>query len=71
MTYHIKGLEYLGTQLKSGTEAKRFVILGKTDTMPTPDEVKELATANPKVKKAWVMEINGNKWKKVMDTIDL
>jgi len=39
--------------------------------MPSKDEVMELAKANPKVRKVWVMEMKGNRWRKVMDTIDL
>jgi len=54
-----------------GVEAKRFVILDKTDTLPPKDKVIELGKSNPKVKKVWVMEIKGNKWKKVLDTIDV
>jgi hypothetical protein len=52
-------------------EAKRFVTLKKTPTMPSRDEVVSLAKANPKVKKVWVMEMEGNKWRKAMDVIDL
>jgi hypothetical protein len=39
--------------------------------MPSRDEVIAAAKANPRVRKAWVMEIQGNKWRKAMDTIDL
>lgn len=75
--YYVNGLEYLGREVKvrgrtmKGVEAKRFVTLKKTDTMPTRDEVVSLAKSNPKVKKVWVMEINGNKWRKAIDVIDL
>jgi hypothetical protein len=75
--YYVNGLEYLGRNVQirgktmEGVEAKRFVTLKKTDTMPSRDEVVALAKANPKVKKVWVMEINGNKWRKAMDVIDL
>jgi hypothetical protein len=74
--YYVNALEYLGRNVvirgeEKGVEAKRFVTLKKTDTMPSRDEVIELAKSNPKVKKVWVMEIEGNKWRKVMDVIDL
>jgi hypothetical protein len=73
--YYVNGLEYLGRPVKvrgkEGPEAKRFVTLKKTDSMPSKDEVISLAKSNPKVKKVWVMQMEGNKWKKVMDTIDL
>jgi hypothetical protein len=75
--YYVNGLEYLGRDVKirgknmGGVEAKKFVTLKKTDSLPSKDEVLELAKSNPKVKKVWVMEIKGNKWKKVMDTVDV
>ena len=75
--YYVNGLEYLGRDVKvkgkvmKGVEAKRFVTLKKMDSKPSKDEAIELAKSNPKVKKVWVMQIEGNKWKKVMDTIDL
>ncbi len=75
--YYVNGLEYLGRDVQirgktmEGVEAKRFVTLKKTDALPSRDEVVALAKANPKVKKVWVMEINGNKWRKAMDVIDL
>jgi hypothetical protein len=75
--YYVNGLEYLGRDVEikgkvmKGVEAKRFVTLKKTDAMPSRDEVVSLAKANPKVKKVWVMQMEGNKWKKVMDVIDL
>ncbi len=71
MVYVVNGWEYLGTKLKTGAEKKRFVILKKSDAKPSKDEVVALAKKNPKVKKAWVMQIQGNKWKKVMDVINL
>jgi hypothetical protein len=75
--YYVNGLEYLGRDVKikgkamKGVEAKRFVTLKKTDTKPSRDEVISLAKSNPKVKKAWVMRMEGNKWRKVMDVVDL
>jgi hypothetical protein len=75
--FYVNGLEYLGRDVKikgrtmEGVEAKRFVTLKKTDSMPSRDEVIELAKQNPRVKKVWVMEMNGNKWRKVMDVINL
>ncbi len=74
MTYYIKGLEYLGRKVKirgevKDVEAKRFVTLGKSNNMPSKDEVLKAARSNPKVKKVWVMKMEGNKWSKAMDTI--
>ncbi len=69
--YQVKGLEYLGTKLKSGAEAKRFVTLKKSDSMPSRDEVVNLGKSNPKVKKVWVMRMEGNKWSKAMDVISV
>ncbi len=69
--YQVKGLEYLGTKLKSGAEAKRFVTLKTSDSCPSKDDVVALAKSNSKVRKVWVMQMNGNKWKKAMDTIDV
>ncbi len=74
--YYIKGLEYLGRNVtirgeKKDVEAKRFVTLGKSNSMPSRDEVVSAAKKNPKVKKAWVMEIQGNKWRKAMDVINV
>ncbi len=75
--YYVNGLEYLGRDVKikgkemKGVEAKRFVTLKKVDTMPTQDEVINLAKSNPKVKKVWVMEMQGNKWRKVMDVMNV
>ncbi|MEM2925312.1 MAG: hypothetical protein QXJ68_06445 [Methanocellales archaeon] len=73
LVYKIYGLEYLGRKVQSknknlaNSEAKRFVILKVTDKMPTKEEVIAAAQANPRVKKAWVMQMEGNKWRKVMD----
>ena len=73
--YYINGLEYLGRPVRvggrEGPEAKRFVNLKKTAAMPPKDAAIEAAKANPRVKKVWVMEMQGNKWRKAMDTIDL
>ncbi len=71
MVYYVNGLEYLGRKLKTGAEAKRFVTLKKSNSMPSKDEVVSLAKAKSGVKKVWVMEMNGNKWKKAMDTIEV
>ncbi|MBI4344938.1 MAG: hypothetical protein HY555_05095 [Euryarchaeota archaeon] len=80
--FYINGLEYLGRDVKikgkamKGVEAKRFVTLKKTDRKPSADEVKKLAQeyrskGNAKLAKVWVMQMNGNKWKKVIDTINI
>jgi len=75
--YYVNGLEYLGRDVKikgkemKGVQAKRFVTLKKTDSKPSQDEVINFAKSNPKVKKVWVMEIQGNKWKKIMDVINV
>ncbi|MFH1774188.1 MAG: hypothetical protein ABH874_04420 [Methanobacteriota archaeon] len=75
--FYVNGLEYLGRDVKikgktmKGVEAKRFVTLKKTNTKPTRDEVLSLAKARKGVKKVWVMEMIGNKWKKVMNVINL
>ena len=77
MVYYVKGLEHLGRdvvvrgKVRKGTEAKRFVTLAKTSTEPKKDEVVALAKKNPKIKRVWVMQIEGNKWSKVGGTIDL
>lgn len=77
MTFYVNGLEYLGRDVKikgktmKGVEAKRFVTLKKSDKMPSRDEVLSLAKANSKVGRVWVMQMQGNKWKKVMSTINL
>jgi len=74
--YYIKGLEYLGRNVKirgetKKVEAKRFVTLGKSNTAPSRDQVISAAKKNPKVKKVWVMKMDGNKWSKAMNTISL
>ena len=80
--YYVNGLEYLNRDVKikgktmKGVEAKRFVTLKKTDKKPSVDEVKRLANDyKPKgsacLGKVWVMQMEGNKWKKVIDTIDI
>jgi len=76
MTYYIKGLEYLGRNVtirgkKKAVEAKRFVTLGKSNSKPSKDDVLAAAKKNSKVKKVWVMQMDGNKWKKVGEVIDL
>ena len=84
--YYIKGLEYLGKKVvirgkEKDVEAKRFVTVKKTDTMPTEKDVRDVCSkyedeqrmsgSRADLKKAWVMEINGNKWRKVVDVINL
>ena len=80
--FYVNGLEYLGRDVKikktvmKGVEAKRFVTLKKTDRKPSTDEVKKLAQeyrpkGSAKLAKVWVMQMNGNKWKKVVDTINI
>ncbi len=80
--YYINGLEYLGRNVKirgremQGVEAKRFVTIKKTDKMPNREDVSKWAEEwksqkNSKLKRVWVMQIEGNKWKKVMDVISL
>lgn len=75
--FYVNGLEYLGRDVKikgkkmKGVEAKRFVTLKKSNTKPSRDEVLSLAKARKGVKKVWVMEISGNKWKKAMNVVDL
>ena len=70
--YRVYGLEYLGRKVvirgKEGpVEAKRFVILAELDHMPTEREVIEIAKKSGKnIKKVWVMEAEGNKWRKVL-----
>ncbi len=76
MTYYIKGLEYLGRNVtirgeEKNVEAKKFVTLGTSDSMPSRDDVVNAAKANSNVKKVWVMQMNGNKWSKAMDTINV
>ena len=74
--FYIKGLEYLGRNVKirgeeKQVEAKRFVTLGKSNSMPSKDDVMNAAKDNPMVRKAWVMKMEGNRWSKAMDTINL
>ncbi|GBE56062.1 MAG TPA: hypothetical protein ENH13_03890 [Euryarchaeota archaeon] len=74
--YYIKGLEYLGRNVtirgeQKPVEAKRFVTLGKSDSMPSRDDVINAAKARSGVRKAWVMKMEGNKWSKAMETIDI
>jgi len=75
--FYVNGLEYLGRDVNikgktmSGVEAKRFVTLKKTSSMPSRDEVITAAKANSKVKKVWVMEMNGNKWHKIMGVVNI
>lgn len=75
--FYVNGLEYLGRDVNikgrtmEGVEAKRFVTLKKTGNMPSKDEVIQLAKQNPQVRRVWVMEMNGNKWRKAMDVIEL
>ncbi len=77
MTFYVNGLEYLGRDVKikgksmKGVEAKRFVTLKKTDSKPSKDEVLKLARTNPRIKKVWVMEMQGNKWKKAVDVMNV
>ncbi|GCC10616.1 hypothetical protein IPdc08_00649 [archaeon] len=80
--YYINGQEYLGINVKirgcavPGVEAKRFVIIKKTDKMPIREDVLKWAEEwksqkKSKLKKVWVMQIEGNRWKKVMDVIEI
>jgi hypothetical protein len=75
--FYVNGLEYLGRDVKikgktmSGVEAKRFVTLKKASSMPSREDVIAAAKANPRVKKVWVMEMNGNKWRKALDVMDV
>ncbi len=77
LVYKIYGLEYLGKKVQSknknlaNSEAKRFVILKVTDKMPTREDVVSAAKANLRVKKAWVMQMDGNKWRKVMEKMSV
>ena len=76
MTFYVNGLQYLGRDVKikgkvmKGVEAKRFVTLKKLDKKPAKDQVVALAKAKG-AKKVWVMEMKGNKWKKVMDVVNV
>ena len=59
---------------EGAVEAKKFVTLKTTDEMPSKEEVLEAAksySGEGKLKKVWVMEMNGNKWRKAMDVINL
>ena len=75
--FYVNGLEYLGRDVNikgntmSGVEAKRFVTLCKAPSMPSRDEAISAAKANPRVRKVWVMEMNGNKWHKVMGVVNI
>lgn len=80
--YYVNGLEYLNRNVRirgremPNVEAKRFVTIKKTNEMPTREQVINWARGhNPRgdaeLKKVWVMQIEGNKWKKVMDVINL
>ena len=77
LVYKIYGIEYLGKKVQSknknlaNSEAKRFVILKETGKLPTKEEIIAAAKAKPKVKKAWVMQMEGNKWRKVVDKINV
>ncbi len=77
MTFYVNGLEYLGKPVKikgktmQGVEQKRFVTLKKTESKPSKDDVMKLAKSNPRVKKVWVMEMQGNKWKKAIDVMNV
>jgi len=74
--YYVYGLEYLGRKVnvkgqELPVEAKRFVILEKSANKPTEGEVKEMARESPGVRKAWVMSIEGNRWRKVMNPLEV
>jgi len=77
--FKINGLVYLGRKVvirgkEGAVEAKKFVTLKTTDEMPSKEEVLEAAksySGEGKLKKVWVMEMNGNKWRKAMDVINL
>ena len=80
--YYIKGQEYLGRNVKirgcvvPGVEAKRLITIKKTDKIPTREDVLKWAEEwksqqNSKLRKVWVMQIEGNRWKKVMDVIEI
>ena len=77
LVYKIYGLEYLGRKVQSknknlaNSEAKRFVILKETNKLPTKEEIIAAAKARPKVKKAWVMQMEGNRWRKAVDKINV
>lgn len=80
--YYVNGLEYMGRDVKikgrtmKGVEAKRFVTLKKTESLPSGSDIKDMAKnwtskEGAKLKKVWVMQMEGNKWKKVKDVIDV
>ncbi len=80
--YYINGQEYLGRNVKirghavSGVEAKRLITIKKTKKMPTREDVLKWAEEwksqkNATLKKVWVMQIEGNRWKKVADVIEI
>ena len=80
--YYVNGQEYLGRNVKirgcelQGVEAKRLVTIKKTDKMPTREDVLKWAEEwksqkNSNLKIIWVMKIEGNRWKKVMEKIEL
>ncbi len=80
--YYVNGQECLGRNVKirgcemQGVEAKRFVTIKKTDKMPTREDVLKWAKEwksqkNSNLKRVWVMKIEGNRWKKVMEKIEL
>lgn len=78
MAYVVKGLEYMGRPVKNrkikagkGPEAKRFVTLSESNTLPTKDEMIALARKNPRVKSVWCMKMEGNKWSKAIPTVKL
>ncbi len=82
MMYYVNGQEHLGRNVKirghelQGIEAKRFVTIKKTDKMPTRENVLKWAEEwksqkNSNLKWVWVMKIEGNRWKKVMEKIEL
>jgi hypothetical protein len=70
-SYYIKGLEYLGKNIKRPIAFKRVVTIGKSDSLPSKGEVLEKAALFTRVKKVWVMKLDGNRWYKVMDSINL
>lgn len=77
--YWINAVEYydrtVGGRLKgpwTKSQMKKFVNgIAKLDKMPTREEVIAIARKNPRIKKVWVMKIEGNKWRKVMDVITI
>ena len=78
--YVVNGLEYLGRNViikgREGVEVKRFVTIKKVDSMPSKKHVlkwvkKYKSEKNADIRKVWVMEMVGNKWKKVMGTFTI